>query len=362
MGMGKTCPQHQMMSKMIETKTYPSPKGEITLVTLTNDKGATVVLSTLGAGICKVEVPDRNGHMDDVVLGYANPVDYIGDGPCAGKCPGRYANRIARGELRIDGVDYQLEVNNGPNALHGGSEGFQNKIWRIVDIAANSVVMEYVSADGEANYPGKLTITARYEWTDDNNLKLTLSAVTDAPTVVNLTNHAYWNLGGHNCGSVLSHELKLCASRYLPTDDTLIPQGGMVSVIGTPMDFTVPKSLGRDIKIDFPALNYGKGYDNCWAIDGWEPRKMQEAAVLTDSRSGRVLTVETDQPGVQIYTGNWLAGSPINKSGRSYNDYDGMAIECQDFPDAPHHPKFPSTLLRPGETYSRHIYFKFSTH
>lgn len=347
---------------MIETKKYPSPKGEITLVTLTNKSGATVVLSSFGAGIYKVEVPDRNGRMEDVILGYADPADYIGDGPCAGKCPGRYANRIAKGNLNVEGVDYQLEVNNGPNALHGGSEGFQNQIWRIVSVTDNSVDMEYVSADGEANYPGKLTVTARYEWTDDNVLKLTLSAVTDAPTVVNLTNHAYWNLAGHNAGSVLEHELRLNASRYLPTDDTLIPQGEIAPVAGTPMDFTEAKALGRDIKADFPALNFGKGYDNCWVIDGWKPGKMQTAAVLADSRTGRMLTVETDQPGVQIYTGNWLAGSPKNKSGRGYDDYDGVAIECQDFPDAPNHPNFPSTLLRPRETYSRHINFKFSTH
>ena len=347
---------------MLTSKKYPSAKGEITLVTVTNASGASVVLSTLGAGIVAVNVPDRTGHLDDVVLGYADPADYIGDGPCAGKVPGRYANRIARGDLRIGDAAYQLEINNGPNALHGGSEGFQNQIWELVSCAEGRVVMQYTAADGEASYPGKLTARATYEWTDSNELKLTLEAVTDATTVVNLTNHAYWNLAGHNAGSVLAEKLQLFASRYLPTDDTLIPEGVLVPVAGSPMDFTKAKALGEEIKVEFPALVYGKGYDNCWAIDGYEPGKMQTAAVLTDDATGRRLTVDTDQPGVQVYTGNWLAGCPANKAGRSYDDYDGVAIECQDFPDAPHNPAFPSTLLNPGETYRRHINFIFSVY
>lgn len=363
MGMGKAHPWHQINHEgMLTTKTYPSSKGEITLITITNARGAVAVISTLGAGIYKVEVPDRDGKLDDVVLGYADPADYIGDGPCAGKCPGRYANRIAKGDLNIDGKHYQLEINNGPNALHGGSEGFQNQIWTIVNADNNCVEMAYIAADGEANYPGRLTATAKYEWTDDNELRLTLKARTDATTVVNLTNHAYWNLAGHNAGSCLDEKLWLNASQYLPTDSTLIPEGVLAPVKDSPMDFTEPKALGRDIKLEFPALVYGKGYDNCWAIDGWEPGRIQTVAVLTDDTTGRRLTVDSDQPGVQIYTGNWLAGCPANKAGRSYDDYDGVAIECQDFPDAPHHPSFPSTELKPGEEYIRHIDFKFSVY
>ena len=220
--------------------------------------------------------------------------------------------------------------------------------------------MRYDAADGEANYPGALTARATYVWTDDNELQLTLEATTTAPTVVNLTNHAYWNLAGHNAGSVLDEKLTLNASRYLPTDSTLIPEGVLVPVAGSPMDFTKAKVLGAEIKMQFPALIYGKGYDNCWAVDNYKPGKVQTVAVLTDDTTGRKLTVSSDQPGVQIYTGNWLAGSPANKAGRSYDDYDGVAIECQDFPDAPHNPGFPSTLLLPGEKYCRHINFKFS--
>lgn len=346
---------------MLSTKTVPSPKGDITLITIANASGASVMLSTLGAGIVEVNVPDADGKLADVVLGYADPVDYFADGPCAGKCPGRYANRIAKGHLEVAGKTYSLPINNGPNHLHGGPEGFQNQIWTLVKAEGDTVVMSYTAADGEQGYPGKLTATATYTWTDANELKLTLTATTDADTVVNLTNHAYWNLSGHSAGSVLAHKLWLKASQYLPTDDTLIPEGVLVPVAGSPMDFTMAKALGNDIKAEFPALVYGKGYDNCCAIDSYVPGKMQTVAILTDGASGRVLTVDTDQPGVQIYTGNWLAGSPVNKAGRPYEDYDGVAIECQDFPNSPNTPAFPSTALHPGEEYKRHITFKFST-
>lgn len=332
------------------------------LFTLINATGAKVTLSNLGAGIVEVHVPDRDGRLDDVVLGYADPADYMADGPCAGKCPGRYANRIARGHLVVDGRTYELPINNGPNHLHGGPEGFQNRFWNVDSVTENSVKMSYVAEDGEQGYPGKVEVSANYEWTDDNELKLTLEArAIDKATVINLTNHAYWNLSGHNAGSVLDHELRLTASHYLPTDETLIPTGEKASVADTPMDFTKPKALGKDIRAEFPALTFGKGYDNCWLIDNYREGVMQTAAVLTDRKSGRVLTVTTDQPAAQVYTGNWLAGSPLNKSGRSYEDYDGVAIECQDCPDAPNQPELPSTVLRPGEQYIRHITFKFST-
>ncbi len=346
---------------MLTISTSPSPLGDITLARFTNAGGASVVLSTLGAGIVEVNVPDSTGKLADVVLGYADPADYIADGPCAGKVPGRYANRIAGGHLVVDGKEYSLPVNNGPNHLHGGPDGFQNKLWSLVSADSNSVTMRYTAADGEAGYPGKLTVCATYRWSDACELELTLRAETDAPTVVNLTNHAYWNLSGHSAGSALDHTLMLAASRYLPTDSTLIPEGVLVPVEGSPMDFTSAKALRHDIKTEFPALIYGKGYDNCWAVDDYTSGKLRTVAVLTDPASGRRLTVDSDQPGVQVYTGNWLAGSPLNKAGRPYEDYDGVAIECQDFPDAPNRETFPNTFLRPGEEYLRRINFKFST-
>lgn len=340
-------------------KEYPSAFGVISHITLTNSRGSSVTISTLGAAITSVIVPDRDGKMADVVLGYADAADWMADGPCAGKVPGRYANRIARGLFSIDGHEYKLAINNGPNALHGGPTGFQNRLWQLVSADDSHMELEYVSADGEEGYPGRLVARAVYEWSDSDTLTLTLEAETDKATVVNLTNHAYFNLAGHDSGSVLGHELKLNASRYLPTEDTLIPlPGEPAPVEGTPMDFTAAKALGKDIKADFPALKYGKGYDNCWVIEG-KAGQLREAAELSEASSGRRLEVLTTQPGVQIYTGNWLEGCPRSKSGTEYHDYDGVAIECQAFPDAPNRPDFPSTLLRPDEKYREKIVFKF---
>lgn len=342
------------------TQTVTSPKGDVTLITLTNTSGASVTLSSLGAAITAANVPDRDGKLDDVVLGYADPCDWFYDGPCAGKVPGRVANRIDRGHFTLDGKDYELAINNGPNALHGGPEGFQNQIWETEIAPDGQVTFTYRSKDGEEGYPGNLTAKAIYRWTDSNELHLTLQAVTDAHTIVNLTNHAYFNLSGHNAGSVLDHLLTLNAHLFLPTTDSLIPTGNLEAVKATPMDFTKAKTLGQDIKAEFPALIYGKGYDNCYVIDGWNHGTLRTAAVLEDPKSGRVLTVDTTQPGVQIYTGNWLAGSPKNKAGRSYDDYDGVAIECQGLPDSINHPQFPSVELQPGQTYSESIIFKFT--
>lgn len=342
-----------------EKRIVSTPFGDITLFRLTNASGASVELSALGAGITEVTVPDRDGKFANVVLAYADPADYMADGPCLGKVPGRYANRIARGDLRIDGRQYQLAINNGPNALHGGPTGFQNRIWEAEEMPGG-VRFTYRSADGEENYPGNLMAVAEYRWSDDNRLSLRFEAHTDAPTVVNLTNHAYWNLDGADSGSALYHTMVMKASRWLPTDDTLIPTGEMAPVEGTPMDFTAPKALGKDIKEEFDALRFGKGYDNCWVIDGWQPGSMvNDAVVITSAKSGRRVSVSTDQPGVQVYTGNWLAGSPLNRSGRPYEDYDGVAVEAQGFPDAPHQTDFPSQELRPGETYVRNIVFAF---
>ncbi|MBP3303305.1 MAG: galactose mutarotase [Muribaculaceae bacterium] len=345
---------------MSVTKTfYPSPKGEITHFTLTNSNGASVTLSTLGAGIVSIIVPDRNGHMADVALGYKDPASWIADGPCAGKIPGRFANRIAKGRFTLDGKEYELAINNGPNALHGGPEGFMNRVWDARTENDDTVEMTYHAKDGEEGYPGNLTVTARYTWDNSNALTLTLSATTDAPTVLNLTNHVYFNLDGENSGSVLNHEMKLNASRWLPTDETQIPTGELASVVGTPMDFTSFKTIGRDINADFEALRIGKGYDHCWVVDGYGEGRLLPVAELRGPVSGRSLLVETTQPGMQIYTGNWLAGSPESISGGSYADYDGVAIECQGFPDAPNKPSFPSPVLRPGDEYSETIRFTF---
>ena len=335
--------------------------GDITLFTLTNASGASVTLSTLGAGITAIRVPDSNGVLADVALGYKNPADYNNDGPCAGKTPGRYANRIARGKFTLAGKEYQLPINNGPNCCHGGDGGFQNKIWNGRFIG-DGIRFDYTSADGEEGFPGQVHAAVTYRWNDRNELAIEFSASADSKTIINLTNHAYFNLEGHNAGSVLEHELQLNADRWLPTDDTLIPTGEIAAVEGTPMDFRTPKTLGRDIREDFPALRYGKGYDNCWVLNDWQKHRLTRAAVLKAPRSGRILEVETTQPAVQIYTGNWFTGSsPVNKDGRTYDDNDGVAIECQGMPDAPNHHNFPSQILGPGELYTQFIIFRFKT-
>jgi aldose 1-epimerase len=344
-----------------EIRKFDTPAGEVTWIKLINDKGAYAEVSTLGAGIVAVGVPDKNGVIDNIALGYADAYDYMSDGPCMGKIPGRYANRIAKGKFVIDGEEYNLAINNGPNALHGGPTGFQNRVWDF-KLLPCGVRFTYTSADNEEGYPGKLSVTAEYVWSENNILDLYIKATTDKATVVNLTNHTYWNLGGADSGSVLKHLLTLKSSHYLPTDDTLIPTGELATVEGTPMDFRVAKELGKDIEQDFPALKYGKGCDNCWAIDGWKKGFFSEGAVrLEHPDNGRVLEIGTTQPGLQVYTGNWLAGSPLNRSGKSYNDYEGVAIELQGFPDAPNKGNFPTQSLRPEEKFDEHIRFSFKT-
>ena len=335
-----------------------APDGkDILLYTLKNASGAYVQLTNIGAGIVSIVVPDKEGRLEDVALGYKNPLDYLGDGPCSGKVPGRYANRIAKGKFTLDGAEYTLPVNNGPNHLHGGPKGFHNQIWES-RVDGDAVEFLFYSEDGDSGYPGNLKAVAHYTWGEDNSLKLILTAETDKPTVVNLTNHVYLNLDGESSGTVLNHKLELNASQYLPTDDTLIPLGDPEDVAGTPMDFVEAKTIGQDIKADFPALKYGKGYDNCYLIDGYMPGQLSEAAQLWAAKSGRHLTVLTTQPAVQVYTGNWLKGCPRGKT-RAYEDYDGVAIECQHCPDSPNRPQYPTTVLRPGEVMEEAIIWVF---
>lgn len=326
------------------------------MIHLINKSGASVMLTERGAGIVSIVVPDRNGVMGDVVLGYRDEESYLADGPCAGKIPGRFANRIDGGRFTLDGKEYQLVKNHPDYQLHGGPDGFSNRLWKASQISDTEVVLTLDSPDGDQGYPGNMHVEATYTWGEDNSLTLSIKATTDAPTILNLTNHTYWNLDGEDSGSILDHVLKLNASRWLAASEALIPTGELAPVEGTPMDFRTAKPLGRDIKAEFPALKYGKGYDNCWVLDGAPGLKL--AAELSSAASGRRLEIWTDQPAAQVYTGNWLDGSPLSKSGRSYRDYDGVAIECQGFPDAPNHPDFPSCVLRPGETYSRTIIFK----
>lgn len=352
-------------------------RGDITLVTFTANNGTSVTVSTLGAGITSVIVPDKNGELADVVLGYEDVNDYRYDGPCMGKTAGRYANRIGRGLLTINGHQYQLPVNCGPHHLHGGPEGFQNRIWTIDKLTDNSVRMTLISADGDMGYPGNINVEVIYTINESDSdkgqfdIRIDFKASSDAPTVINLTNHTYWNLDGHDAGCALDHKLQLNASRYLITEPALCPTGEFAEVVNTPMDFTSAKTLAKDIYANFTPLKDGKGYDHCWLLDSTTEIDQRgitaistgaigEAATLYSPRSGRTLKILTDQPGIQVYTGNWLTGSPIGKGKHEYHDYDAVALECQALPDAPNHPNFPSTLLLPDAIYSKTIIYRLS--
>lgn len=347
---------------MLTISTSPSPLGDITLARLTNAGGASVVLSTLGAGIVEVNVPDSTGKLADVVLGYADPADYIADGPCAGKVPGRYANRIAGGHLVVDGKEYSLPVNNGPNHLHGGTKNFANRVWES-RVETNRVVMDLLSEDGDQGYPGELSVEAIFDFDDDCSLEITYLARTDRTTPVNLTNHVYFNLSGEASGTVLDHELRLSSTRALEMTERQIPTGRLLDVAGTPQDFTEFRPFRPGIGSEFNHIRDFRGYDHPFVIEGWKPGILGEAGCLRDPHSGRQVEVLTSQPGVMIYTGNWLAGGcPETKSGGRYADHAGVAIECQNHPDAVNRPEFPSPLLRPGELYCQKTVYRFGTY
>lgn len=336
-----------------------SPEGDaVILYTIANASGASVQVTNLGAALVSVRVPDREGKMDDVALRYADYKDYFGDGPFMGKSVGRYANRMGGAAFTLDGKTHRLVANERNNQLHGGPGTLANKVWE-GRVEGNRVVFSVESPDGDQGYPGNLTAEAAYHWSDDNELEIVYAAASDAPTVVNFTNHAYFNLAGEDSGSVLRHELKLNASKFVPTRPDNIPTGELWDVEGTPMDFRIPKTLGRDIDSDYPQIREAAGYDRCWAIDGWKRNILAEAGRLSCGATGRRMTVLTSQPGIQVYTGNFLHGSPESKSGRRYEDRDGVALECQGFPDAPNHADFPDQTLRPGERYIQKIVYRF---
>ncbi|MDE6644580.1 MAG: galactose mutarotase [Muribaculaceae bacterium] len=344
----------------VKIEKVASKFGEITLATITNSKGASVVLSSLGAGVTEINVPDATGNIQNVITTYADPADFMADGPCAGKTPGRYANRIANATFSIDGKEYKLKATNGPHHLHGGPTGFQNRIWDTTVEDDDTVAFTRISPDGEEGYPGALDVRVAYTWNDDNELTIHYTGVTDAPTILNLTNHTYFNLAGENSGDILDHELKLACSRWLPTDEGQIPTGEIATVEGTPMDFTAAKPIGRDINEDFEALHIGRGYDHCFVADNWVPGRLAPIAWLRDPKTGRELTISTTQPAVQLYTANWFGGeTPLNPEGRPYQNREGVALECQHFPDSPNHQNFPNTVLREGEVFDETIVFSF---
>jgi aldose 1-epimerase len=323
--------------------------------TLGNDSGMEASIMTYGGTLLSLRVPDRDGRLADVLLGFDTLAPYLEDHPYFGALIGRYANRIARGHFRLNHVDYQLACNNGPNHLHGGVEGFDRKLWRAhvpVSGAGVRLILRCHSAAGDEGYPGNLQVEASYTLTADNALRLDYRATTDAPTIVNLTSHAYFNLAGQ--GDVLGHELQIQASRYLPVDRNLIPDGRLLPVAGTPMDFRTLRRIDADMPAEDEQLRRAAGgFDHCWVLDD-RTGACSPAAEVREPVSGRRMRVFTTQPGLQCYTGNLLDGTLPGKHGTAYGKYAGLCLEAQHFPDSPNQPAFPSTVLLPGETY-RHI-------
>ncbi|MBQ8366751.1 MAG: galactose mutarotase [Alistipes sp.] len=340
-----------------------TPEGEgIILYTMRNSRGSEVQLCNVGAAIVGVKFADRNGNIDDVALGYKDAMSYFGDGAASGKSVGRVAGRIARGHMVVDGVEYRLEVNNGPNHLHGGTKGFANRYWE-GRVETNRVVFSYVAEDMEQGYPGELIVEAIYDFDDEDNLEITYVAKSNKTTVVNMTNHLYWNLHGEGSGkTILDHELRLNASEVLEMDTVQIPTGKLLDVKGTALDFTTWREFGREIDSEFNNIRLFRGYDHCFKVDGWKKNILQEVGELRCQATGRKVTILSSQPAAVLYTGNWLAGGcPITKSDKRYDDYAGVAIECQAFSDAVHHPHFPTIELQAGELYCSKIVFKLGT-
>ncbi len=323
--------------------------------TLTNDNGMKVKLITYGGIITQLWVPDKNGKPADVVLGYDSLQDYLDDSPYFGAIIGRYGNRIANGRFTLDGKTYQLATNNGPNHLHGGIKGFDKVVWNAKDFVEpdrTGVVLSYFSKNGEEGYPGNLHAEVTYTLTNDNELKIDYKASSDAPTIINMTNHSYFNLAGQGNGDILDEQMQIMADRYLPVDQTLIPTGEERDVKESAMDFTVPRSIGD--RID----EVEGGYDHNYVLNNYDST-MRLVARVTDPKSGRTMEVYTDQPGLQFYSGNFLDGSLTGKGGKVYKKHYGFCLETQHFPDSPNHPGFPSVVLRPGHTYQTHTIYKF---
>jgi aldose 1-epimerase len=332
--------------------------------TLTNDRGMRVRVLTFGGIIQSIEVPDRDGNVGNVVLGFSDLDDYRTKNPYFGTITGRYANRLGKGRFALDGKTYQLATNNGPNALHGGAEGFDKKVWAAREVsAADAAALEltYTSPAGEEGYPGTLAVKVTYRVTDANELAIDYEATTDAPTVVNLTSHSYFNLAGEGSGSILDHQLTLNASAFTPVDATLIPTGEISKVAGGPMDFTRPTTIGARIGDGDEQLVFGRGYDHNWVLDKPVAGAMTLAARVREPTTGRVMEIHTTEPGIQFYAGNFLDASLVGTSGKMYRQSDGFCLETQHFPDSPNKPGFPSTVLRPGETYRTTTIHKFTT-
>ena len=329
----------------------------VTIWAARNASGARFTVMDLGATILTLTAPDRDRVLVDIVLGFDHAAAYLTHNAYFGSVVGRFANRIARGRFRLDGRDFTLAINDLPNALHGGAVGFDKRMWRggrVTTQEGDGVCFALTSEDGDEGYPGAVEVSVTYLWTEANALIVDYQATTTAPTPFNVSQHTYWNLAGADGGSILDHQLRIAADAYTTVDSTLIPTGEIASVHGTPFDFRVAKPIGRDIASDDIQLRYAKGFDHNWVLNG---SGLREVARLHDPHSGRTLTISTDQPGLQFYSGNFLDGSILGKGGVAYALRSAIALETQHFPDSPNHPHFPDALLRPEKVFeSRTIY------
>ena len=336
---------------------------QVDLYTLVNSNGIRVRVMTHGAVVVSLEVPDRDGRLADVALGFDDMGGYLSDPPYFGAIVGRYGNRIAHGRFTLDGAEYALAQNNGENHLHGGLKGFDKVIWEAEEVEGSddpALRFSYLSADGEEGYPGNLSVEVTYTLTEGDELRVDYYATTDQTTVLNLTQHTYFNLAGAGEGDILDHELMINAHRFTPVDETLIPTGELREVAGTPLDFTSPTPIGARINQDNDQLRVGQGYDHNFVLRR-SGQGLELAARVHEPGSGRVLEVYTTEPGMQFYAGNFLDGTIRGKEGRVYLHRSGFCLETQHFPDSPNQPDFPSTVLRPGEEYRQTTVFRFST-
>jgi aldose 1-epimerase len=335
-----------------------TPDGTSVDVYTLKDGALEARIITYGGIVISLKVPDKSGKSADVVLGYDSLDGYLAKSPYFGAIIGRYGNRIAGGKFTLDGKTYSIPPNDGPNALHGGPRGFDKVVWKAKQIP-HGIELSHVSPDGDQGFPGTLSAVVRYTL-DGKDLKIEYSATTDKNTVLNLTNHSYFNLAGQGNGDILKHEVKLNAGRFTPVNDVLIPTGELATVQGTPFDFRKSTAVGARINDDNEQLRRGKGYDHNWVLDSGGG-KLAEAAEVYEPTTGRVMQVWTDQPGVQFYTGNFLDGTITGKDGKVYEQRSALCLETQHFPDSPNHPNFPSTELKPGQKYHTVTIYRFSS-
>ena len=354
---------------MVKLKTTVNPEDffdeiegdSVGFYTLTNTNGIEITFTNYGQRLVSLQIPDKNGKFEDVVLGYATLNEFMKKRNFYGAVVGRYGNRIGKGTFKIGDSTYNLAINNGENHLHGGLKGFDAVIWKVDSFTENSIAFSRVSPDMEEGYPGNLKVKVVYTLNENNELKINYKATTDKPTVVNLTNHSFFNLKGEGNGDITDHVVMINADGYTPVDEGLIPTGKIDEVAGTPFDFKTPKTIGRDIDSDFEQLKIGKGYDHNYVINDTPKNEdgLKLTASIAEPVSGRTMEVYTSEPGVQFYTGNFMDGSDIGKTGKPYPFRGSFCFETQHYPDSPNKPDFPTTLLNPGEVYDTTTVYKF---